>query len=218
MERQEDIFEEICKIVIVGETLVGKTCFLSTYIPKKHTNTLKNEYNDFEAKTVCLKSGKKVNVQVWDISGKEEFRDIANLYYKGALGALILYDITNINTFCTAKDWVSELKTAINCTNMALIGTKIDLCLRFPQLRKVAKLEAQEYAEKKNIFFTEISTFEPKDVSGVFELLLEKINLYVHSQEIPQDKILYFDINSILFVLAIVIAIVLIIYDKIYLG
>ena len=201
------LFDDVYKVVIIGESLVGKSSFLSSYIPEDNGRIHKSQYNDFEAKTVTLHSGKHIDVQVWDISGQNEFRDIVEVYYQGANAALILYDITNENSFLSAKDWIEEFKAKTNCNNIILVGNKVDLCETSPELRKVSKANALECAEKYKALFMEISAYRIEDVNATFEKLLDIID---HAE----DKIRFINLNSnrILVAAAIVIAVILIVY------
>lgn len=204
----ENNYDDVFKIVVVGESLVGKTCLLSTYIPSiREKSTSKSQYNDFEAKSIVLKSGEIVDVQVWDLSGQAEFREIAGVYYTGADGILIVYDLTNENSFVAVQDWLDDVKSQIDCKNILLVGNKLDLCDENPSSRKVPKANALAFAEKHGLEYVETSALWTADVSKVFEKVLEKIG------SPSQEHLRSFTSNRILFWLAVVIIIVLTCYQ-----
>ena len=204
-----DHFDDVHKVVIIGESLVGKSSFLSSYIPPDNNRGHKSQYNDFDAKTVISPSGKRIDLQLWDISGQEEFREIVDVYYKSASAALVLYDITNENTFFSAKGWIEEFKAKTNCSNIILIGNKVDLCEAKPELRKVSKASAQEFAEKNKALSMEISAYRIDDVNNAFDKLLGII-------EPAGDTARFINLTSqqVLVALAIFIAVILIIYGS----
>lgn len=110
MNKQEKEHDHLYKIVLIGDSAVGKSNILSRFT--------KNEFNaeskttigvEFATKNVTMDS-KKVKLQVWDTAGQERFRSMASAYYRGALGALLVYDITRRNTFENLDKWVKELK------------------------------------------------------------------------------------------------------------
>jgi small GTP-binding protein len=167
-------FDDIYKIVILGDSQVGKTSFLSAFIPVPCTH--KKLYNDFEAKTVALKGGKKVNTQVWDLSGEAEFHDIANLFYKDASGAFVLFDLTSSRSFTVAQSWVTELKAESPSLTVILIGNKRDVCEKHSHLRQVAEKTAASFARAEKIGYREICSRSEREVGEAFEDMLEKVD------------------------------------------
>ena len=168
-------YDDIYKILLLGETLSGKTSFLSSYVQNSSPESQHYKYNDFEAKQTILKSGQKINVQVWDISGQETFRDVASVYYSGAVGAFIIFDLTNESSFIASKNWINELRGLSDCKNIFLIGNKLDLCEKYFNSRKVPKGQVQQFADKNNLVYYEISALRVEDVNKVFSVLLERI-------------------------------------------
>lgn len=109
MSRAEEDYDYLFKIVLIGDSGVGKTNLLSRFI--------KNEFNleskptigvEFATKTV-LTDSKLVKAQIWDTAGQERYRAITNAYYRGAVGALMLYDISRNSTFDNVEKWLKEL-------------------------------------------------------------------------------------------------------------
>ena len=178
-----DDYDMIFKIVLIGDSGVGKTNLLSRY--------LKNEFS-FDTKTTvgvefgikkCEFDGVKVKVQLWDTAGQERYKSIASSYYKGAKGALLIYDITRKVTFESVNRWVTELqqigdKDAI----ITLIGNKSDI----DNHRQVSIDEGNEKAKLYSInnpnlnflidlAFLETSACKSTNVSLAFDKMIEGI-------------------------------------------
>lgn len=108
--REQEEYDYLFKIVLIGDSGVGKSNLLSRFT--------KNEFNleskatigvEFAAKTFTLESGQSVKAQIWDTAGQERYRAITNTYYRGAVGALLVYDITKQKTFESVERWLQEL-------------------------------------------------------------------------------------------------------------
>ena len=105
----EENYDVLFKIVLIGDSFVGKTNIMSKY--------LKNEFHEDSKATVGVEfgakkfdiEGKSVKAQIWDTAGQERYKSITTTYYKGAKGALIVYDITRKETFDSVDRWISEL-------------------------------------------------------------------------------------------------------------
>ncbi len=141
---EEDEYEMIFKVVLIGDSGVGKTNLLSRY--------LRNEFDYDTRTTVGVEfgvkkleiDGTKVKVQLWDTAGQERYKSITNTYYKGAKGALLAYDITRKETFENVNKWISELQThGSKEINIFLVGNKIDL----KDERQVSTQEGNEKAK-----------------------------------------------------------------------
>ena len=125
---ENDDYDMIFKVVLIGDSGVGKTNLLSRY--------LKNEFS-FESKTTVGVElgakrleieGVKIKAQIWDTAGQERFRSITNAYYKGSKGALLVYDVTRRDTFDNINKWVPELKqSGDKDVTIVLVGNKSDL-------------------------------------------------------------------------------------------
>ena len=135
------------KIVLVGDSGVGKTNLLTRFS--------KNEFNlesratigvEFATRTITTETGDVIKAQIWDTAGQDRYRAIASSYYRGATGALLVYDITKKKTFENIERWLTELRTHSqeNMTLM-LIGNKTDLA----KMREVQTEDAANYAERE---------------------------------------------------------------------
>ena len=121
--------ETVYKVLLLGDTTVGKTCFLMKYTDKtfieEHMTTIGLDYR---LKSLKLKSGKELKLQIWDTAGQERFRTITKSYYKGSEGIILIYDVTKRESFENVKTWVSQIREEV-CQKAVIyvVGNKIDM-------------------------------------------------------------------------------------------
>ncbi|XP_011023129.1 PREDICTED: ras-related protein RABA3-like [Populus euphratica] len=168
VERIDYVF----KVVVIGDSAVGKTQILSRFTKNEFCFDSKSTIGvEFQTRTVTIK-GKVIKAQIWDTAGQERYRAVTSAYYRGALGAMLLYDITKRPTFDHVARWVEELRAhADNSIVIMLIGNKVDLV----DLRAVPAEDAVEFAEDQGLFFSETSAFSGDNVDSAFFRLLEEI-------------------------------------------
>lgn len=155
MGSRDEYYDLIFKTVIIGDSGVGKSNLLSRYINNNFSHDLKATVGvEFGAKKLKI-DGKTVKAQIWDTAGQERYRSITNAYYKGAKGALLVFDLTNIESFNSIDKWYSELKREgdINIY-VILVGNKCDL----NDGRKINYEDAKAKAESYSKFIS-ISNF-----------------------------------------------------------
>jgi len=157
-------YKFLFKYIIVGETGVGKTCLLVQFTENqfkaRHDVTVGVE---FGSKIVNLDNN-QVKLQIWDTAGQEKFRSITRSYYRGAAGALIVYDITRRETFENLQSWLDEcLKYSNPNIVIMVIGNKNDL-----ETRQVTTEEGEAFAEKNGIYFLETSAKTSENVEEAF--------------------------------------------------
>ncbi|XP_072309768.1 ras-related protein Rab-19-like [Eucyclogobius newberryi] len=169
----DDTFDFLFKIILIGDSNVGKTCvvqnFKSGVFSERQQNTIGV---DFTVRTLGIE-GKKVKMQVWDTAGQERFRTITQSYYRSAHAALIAYDITRRCTFDSVQLWIKEVEL-YGATNvaMALIGNKCDL----EEERQVRFQEACELAKDKGLLAAlETSAKESQNVDEAFMMIAKEL-------------------------------------------
>jgi len=167
----EDEYDEIFRIVIVGDTTSGKTNILMKYIKNSFNCDSKHTVGvDLFSKLFKLK-GIQIKLQIWDTSGQERYKSVTTVYFKGAQGFLIVYDITNKTSFDNIEKWIDEILKVVQSPIIILIGNKSDL----NEERKVSIEEALQKAEKYNFDFYEVSALDGKNIDFIFINLAYKI-------------------------------------------
>lgn len=169
----EEQYDILYKVVLIGDSGVGKSNLMSRYTQDRVDISAKSTVGlEFATKTIHM-HGKVIKLQIWDTAGQERFRSITSAYYRNAVGALLLYDITSSETLANAqRRWLKELKeNAAPDISVILIGHKCDLV----NSRSVDKEEGQKTANKNHIGFLEASAFSNTNVSEAFEQLAQAI-------------------------------------------
>jgi Ras-related protein Rab-1A len=119
---------------------------------------------DFKIRTIEL-DGKTIKLQIWDTAGQERFRTITSSYYRGAHGIIIVYDITDNESFNNVRNWLQEIdRYATDQVNKLLVGNKSDLQSK----RAVTAETAKEFADSQNITFLETSAKDATNVENAF--------------------------------------------------
>lgn len=168
------IDECVYKVLLLGDSTVGKTCFLMKYTDKTfqdiHMSTIGLDYR---LKAMKLKSGKKIKLQIWDTAGQDRFRAITKNYYKGSHGIILIYDVTSIQTYENIKTWVSQIREeASSNVVIYIVGNKIDM----EEERKVSKEEGKNLADELGFPFVETSAKTGINVNETFEDLVERVD------------------------------------------
>ena len=120
---------------------------------------------DFKIRTIEM-DGKRVKLQIWDTAGQERFRTITQAYYRGAMGILLIYDVTNANTWKNVRNWVRNIAdNAPQTVNKILIGNKADMK---PEMRQVSTAQGQSLADEYGMKFFETSARTGVNVAEAF--------------------------------------------------
>ena len=177
----------VYKVLILGDSSVGKTCFLLRYCDKSFQDVhLSTIGLDYRLKTMTLKNNKTIKLQIWDTAGQDRFRAITKNYYKGANGIILIYDVTNTQTFENVKNWISQIKEEANPNVIIyLVGNKIDV----PEEQRLVKPEdGQKMADEFDLPFLEASAKDGTNINEVFQELLEKIDETYSKLEVPNTE------------------------------
>ena len=166
-----DDFDIKLKIMVLGESMVGKTSLITRYTNDKFGGRyLCTVGIDFQKKKI-EKNGKKVLLQIWDTAGQERFRNVTKNYFQASQGFILAYDINNKDSFEKVQYWVEEIKSnAEEKIKCILIGTKCDL-----DKREVSEEEGQNLGQKYGYKFLETSAKENININETFETLVSEI-------------------------------------------
>ena len=172
MEEEFAPAEMIVKIIIVGDLSSGKTNIVTQYISHKFVQdsqpTIGVEMfnKDFQI------NEDKVSAQIWDTAGQEKYNALTSSYYKGAKGAIVVYDITQESTFLKVEQFVKDLREKSDKNvYMILVGNKIDL----EENRKVSKEEGKILADKLKMGFFEVSAKNGTGIEDLFKNLIDNV-------------------------------------------
>ncbi|XP_015771547.1 PREDICTED: ras-related protein Rab-11A-like [Acropora digitifera] len=183
MHRQmsaEDAYDYLFKIVLIGDSGVGKSNLLSRYS--------KNEFHLGSKATIGVElahkmvefGGKNIRAQIWDTAGQERYRAITSAYYRGAMGAILVYDIAKMTSFQNLEKWLTELKQHTDAnTAVIIVGNKSDLM----HLRVVETKQGHDFATDHGLLFIETSALDCTNVSKAFEDLVIEIYKGVKERE-----------------------------------
>ncbi|KAK9696862.1 hypothetical protein RND81_08G001900 [Saponaria officinalis] len=170
--RAEDDYDYLFKLVLIGDSGVGKSNLLSRFTKNEFSLESKSTIGvEFATRSLNVE-GKVIKAQIWDTAGQERYRAITSAYYRGAVGALLVYDVTRHATFENAERWLKELRdhTDPNIVVM-LIGNKSDL----RHLVAVQMEDGKTFAEKESLYFMETSALEATNVDNAFTEVLSQI-------------------------------------------
>ena len=149
-------YDYVFKLVLIGDSGVGKSCLLLRFADDEYQERFNSTIGvDFRIRTaVSAEDGKQIKLQIWDTAGQESFRSITRSYYRGAAGALLVYDITRRETFNHLTSWLDDARQHSN-SNMTimLIGNKSDVAHK----RQVSREEGEEFAREHGLVFLETS-------------------------------------------------------------
>jgi len=165
-------FDYMFKLLIIGNSSVGKTSFLFRYADDSFTSAFVSTVGiDFKVKTV-FRNDKRVKLQIWDTAGQERYRTITTAYYRGAMGFILMYDITNEESFNSVQDWSTQIKTySWDNAQVTLAGNKCDM----EDDRVVSAERGKQLAEQLSFEFFETSAKDNINVKQVFERLVDLI-------------------------------------------
>eukprot|EP00927_Polykrikos_kofoidii_P024152 TRINITY_DN2201_c1_g3_i1.p1 TRINITY_DN2201_c1_g3~~TRINITY_DN2201_c1_g3_i1.p1 ORF type:complete len:215 (-),score=35.38 TRINITY_DN2201_c1_g3_i1:89-703(-) len=172
-------YDFLFKLLLIGDSGVGKSCLLLRFADDTYTESYISTIGvDFKIRTLD-QDGKTIKLQIWDTAGQERFRTITSSYYRGVHGIIVVYDVTDKESFTNVKHWLQEIeKYAADGVNKLLVGNKCDLSSK----KVVSYDEAKEFAEPLNIQFMETSAKNAHNVEQAFQAMAKDIQARVASQ------------------------------------
>ncbi|XP_071837934.1 ras-related protein Rab-10-like [Apostichopus japonicus] len=165
-------YDLLFKLLLIGDSGVGKTCILFRFSDDTFNTTFISTIGiDFKIKTVELQ-GKKIKLQIWDTAGQERFHTITTSYYRGAMGIMLVYDITQEKTFENIAKWLRNIQEHANeDVEKMLLGNKCDM----EDKRMISKERGETIAKENGIKFMETSAKSNINVETAFMTLAEDI-------------------------------------------
>ncbi|KAK1385735.1 RAB GTPase [Heracleum sosnowskyi] len=183
--RPDEEYDYLFKVVLIGDSGVGKSNLLSRFTRNEFCLESKSTIGvEFATRTLQVE-GRTVKAQIWDTAGQERYRAITSAYYRGALGALLVYDVTKPTTFENVSRWLKELRDhADSNIVIMLIGNKTDL----KHLKALATEDAQSFAEKEGLSFIETSALEATNVEKAFQTILAEIYRIISKKSLSSNE------------------------------
>jgi len=178
----QDDYDYIFKILIIGESSVGKSSIVSKFADDYYNENLESSPTigvDLHVKIIEV-DDKKIKMQIWEIGGNERFREIVSSYYRNCQGIVLMFDLTNKESFENLQMWINHIKE--NCNNedeycndipKILVGNKNDLKIQ----RSVSHEEAYDFSFVLNIPYIETSVYNNDNIKKVFELMAREIKM-----------------------------------------
>ena len=174
MDLSDEDWDYVIKLILIGDSWVGKTSLLgrfnnpaTDYVLKTHTTI----GYDFSTK-FFEQDDKIIQVHLWDTTGQEKYKSLVKTYYKRAMAAIWVYDITKYETFENAERWISDLReNGENNAEVIVVGNKVDL----KEKRMVSEEEGKEFAKKHRALFIEASASTGKNVKTIFDYILNRV-------------------------------------------
>eukprot|EP00397_Hematodinium_sp_SG-2012_P015778 GEMP01016076.1.p1 GENE.GEMP01016076.1~~GEMP01016076.1.p1 ORF type:complete len:206 (-),score=42.41 GEMP01016076.1:2199-2816(-) len=172
-------YDYLFKLLLIGDSGVGKSCLLLRFADDTYTESYISTIGvDFKIRTI-EQEGKVVKLQIWDTAGQERFRTITSSYYRGAHGIIIVYDVTDRESFNNVKHWIQEIgRNAAEGVNKLLVGNKCDLQSK----KAVSYDEGKDLADSLNIKFLETSAKNAHNVEEAFNTMGTEIKTRVVQQ------------------------------------
>jgi small GTP-binding protein len=165
----------VFKIIIVGEGGVGKTCLVRRYVDDSFAENMEITVGvDLSVKRISNGSGEMI-FQIWDLGGQPRFKEVADLYFKGASGMLAVFDVTRKASLDRLVDWIERVKTRAGLIPMVVIGNKVDLRNPTEGIAGVSKDEGTQFASKFESPYIETSAKDNSGIADAFVNLAHKL-------------------------------------------
>ena len=181
----DEEYDYLFKVVLIGESGVGKSNLLSRFTRNEFCLESKSTIGvEFATRSIQV-DGKTIKAQIWDTAGQERYRAITSAYYRGAVGALLVYDISKHQTYEKVERWLKELRDHADANIIImLVGNKSDL----RHLRGVQTDEARGFAEANELQFIETSALESTNVELAFQKCLAEIYRVVSRRALASEE------------------------------
>jgi len=184
MSKDEE-YDYLFKVVLIGDSGVGKSNLLSSFTRNEFNLESKSTIGvEFATRSIQVDS-KTIKAQIWDTAGQERYRAITSAYYRGAVGALLVYDISKHQSYENVGRWLKELRDHADANIVImLVGNKSDL----RHLRAVATEDAKQFVAENGLMFIETSALDSSNVELAFQKILTEIYRIVSNKDMDAAK------------------------------
>ena len=169
--RSSKIFYQF-KIILLGDSGVGKTSLLNRYMSEEFIPNKPCTINaDFKMKSMIIDQNSSAQITIWDTCGQEKYLAMTRQYFKDAHGIILMYDIADKRSFSNLDIWLEEIKkNSKDDISIILVGNKIDL-----KFRNISKEDAENFAKNNNIIYYEVSCKDGINIDSVFDTIIKDI-------------------------------------------
>ncbi|KAI0983096.1 hypothetical protein GJ496_008394 [Pomphorhynchus laevis] len=180
-----DSYDYLFKLLLIGDSGVGKTCMLNRYVEDNFSTTFISTIGiDFKMRKIEME-GKQIKLQIWDTAGQERFKTITTAYYRGAMGVILVYDITSEKSYDNIKNWIKAIENnASDDVEKMIIGNKCDM----ESNRQVPRERGEQLAKEYNVKFMETSAKQNQNITQAFEDITYRIKHKVEARKSYQQK------------------------------
>ena len=182
---EDEEYSLIFKMILIGDSGVGKTNILSRYINNTFLETTKSTVGVELGTKIEEYNNTKIKIQIWDTAGQERYKSITKTYYKGAKGAFIVYDISKKDSFKNIDKWIKDLKEyGEEDAIILIIGNKCDL----EDKREVTIEEVKKKAEIYKMVYCETSALNSKNINYAFQTLIKLVAEKMEKKKNEENK------------------------------
>ena len=175
------------KLILIGDSGVGKSCIHHQLTDESFKQIYKSTIGVDYGSYLIRKNDYNFRLQLWDTAGQEMFHSLVRSYFRNKIGAIIVFDLTDRETFISVRQWIKEIK--LFCSPeiiIILVGNKIDL----KDKRQVTYEEANKFAKDHDIHYFEVSAKDNRQIKDMFERITETItNKYITNRDISIDRL-----------------------------
>ena len=182
---EDEEYSMIFKMILIGDSGVGKTNILNRYVNDAFSETTKSTVGVELGTKVEEYNNTKIKVQIWDTAGQERYKSITKTYYKGAKGAFIVYDITKKDSFKNIDKWIQDLREfGEDDAAILIVGNKSDL----EESREVTTDEVKKKAEVYKMAYCETSALKSKNINYAFQTLIKLVAEKMENKKNEENK------------------------------
>jgi len=172
MQSEEAPVDHSLKLIIIGDAGAGKSSFMHRFLEGTfRKQSIQTIGVDCRNKMIVL-DDQRIKLVIWDTAGQERYRAVTRAYYRGAHGALILYDTTSCESFANVPNWIQDAREQADCDiPIVVVGNKCDLS----DQQQVMTADASRYTEEKGVMFRETSALTGENVTEAFMILVKRV-------------------------------------------
>lgn len=160
------------RVVTIGSSSVGKTSIINRFLHERFNEQEQNTVGALYESFTETRNGQEMEIQIWDTAGQEQYRSLTNVYFRGAAAALLVFDLTNTNSYGQLGDWLQAFHNGNDSkTIVFVVGNKCDL----EKDRRVDSVEAEDWAKTNGCFYIETSAAENRNIQELFAQLVDEL-------------------------------------------